>query len=101
MLRTICDAWRQYKSRAKGRYYYKYKTDEERIAKRPTKIPLEEFKVLLQYWGDEEVQVCKFKLTTHILFVNLIILNSKANVFFVGQIYLRLLLRETPGTVKQ
>lgn len=69
-MRSICDAWRQYKSHVKGKHYFKYKNDDERIANKPEKIPLEEFKVLLQYWGDEEVQVCIFPFIIGILFIS-------------------------------
>ena len=41
----------------KTRYYTKYNTDEERLANRPNTIPLEDFELLLKYWGDESVQV--------------------------------------------
>lgn len=52
----ILDAWRGYKSRVKKAHYTAYKTDEERIKNRPDGIPLAEFKLLLMYWGDEDVQ---------------------------------------------
>ena len=41
----------------KEKYYTKYNTDEDRMANRPTEIPLEDFKLLLKYWEDESVQV--------------------------------------------
>ena len=41
----------------KAKYYTKYETDEDRMANRPTEIPLEDFKLLLKYWEDETVQV--------------------------------------------
>lgn len=83
VMMTICDAWRPKKSRVKGKNYYKYDNDAERIKNKHVKIPLEEFKVLLQYWGDEEVQVCIFDFIIGILFLSLIILNFKANVVFL------------------
>ncbi|KAK1386249.1 hypothetical protein POM88_023984 [Heracleum sosnowskyi] len=30
--------------------------DEERLEHRPRNIPLQDFKILLKYWGDEDVQ---------------------------------------------
>ncbi|KAL6582411.1 hypothetical protein OROMI_006425 [Orobanche minor] len=53
---TLNDAWRGYKSRTKGKYYSRLKTEEEIIAEKPEEIPTEDFKILLKYWGDEEVQ---------------------------------------------
>lgn len=41
----------------KERYYKMYETDEDRMANRPNTIPLEDFKLLVKYWGDEAVQV--------------------------------------------
>nr|XP_017228538.1 PREDICTED: uncharacterized protein LOC108203844 [Daucus carota subsp. sativus] len=58
---TLNDAWRVYKSRVKAKHYNAFITDEERIEKRPDDIPLEDFKMLLKYWGDEEVQDMAFK----------------------------------------
>lgn len=45
-----------YKSRFKAEYYTKYDNDEERLKRRPQSIPLEKFKILLQYWGDEKIK---------------------------------------------
>lgn len=52
----MAELWRIHKSRFKVRYYTKYHTDEDRLKNRPQSIPLEKFKVLLKYWGDESVQ---------------------------------------------
>ncbi|KAL6582650.1 hypothetical protein OROMI_004728 [Orobanche minor] len=56
VMRTICDLWRLHKSRTKARYYLSKDNDEDRIANKPDKIPLEEFKALLVYWADEHTQ---------------------------------------------
>ncbi|KAL6584856.1 hypothetical protein OROMI_004145 [Orobanche minor] len=56
VFKTINRSWRTYKSRMKARYYTKYETDEEMMNNRPNEIPLEDFKVLVNYWGDESVQ---------------------------------------------
>lgn len=56
-MHTLNESWRRYKCRLKARYFKKYATDELRIENRPTTIPLEDFKLLLKYWGDETVQV--------------------------------------------
>ncbi|XP_074352079.1 uncharacterized protein LOC141691240 [Apium graveolens] len=45
-----------FKCRVKTKYYNKYETDEERLERRPETVPLEDFKMLLRYWGDEAVQ---------------------------------------------
>lgn len=52
----MAELWRLHKSRIKAEYYSKYETDEERLKHRPLTIPLEQFRVLLQYWGDGSVQ---------------------------------------------
>lgn len=57
MYKTLNDAWRVHKSRMKAKHYKSYNTDDERIENRPADISLEDFKMLLKYWGDEEVQV--------------------------------------------
>ncbi|KAL8094405.1 hypothetical protein AgCh_036076 [Apium graveolens] len=56
VLRTMAELWRIHKSRVKAEYYTKYSTDKERLQNMPASIPLEKFKVLLEYWGDEDVQ---------------------------------------------
>ena len=45
-----------HKSRFKAEYYSKYDNDEERLRNRPQSIPLEKFKILLQYWGHEKIK---------------------------------------------
>nr|XP_017233268.1 PREDICTED: uncharacterized protein LOC108207323 [Daucus carota subsp. sativus] len=55
-LRTIGALWRLHKARIKTDHYHKYDNDDDRLKNRPDVIPVEEFKVLLNYWGDEEVQ---------------------------------------------
>lgn len=57
MLKSIRDCWRGYKSRIKTAHYKAYKTDEERLDNKPDNIPVEDFKVLLRYWADDEIQV--------------------------------------------
>ncbi|KAK1396324.1 hypothetical protein POM88_006187 [Heracleum sosnowskyi] len=54
--KTISTSWRVYKSRVKKKYYKKYETDDDRMANRPNTIPLEDFKLLVKYRGDEAVQ---------------------------------------------
>lgn len=55
-MRTIGDSWRVYKSRVKSRYYTRYDNDADRIKNKPKYIPINQFNVLLQYWGDETIQ---------------------------------------------
>lgn len=56
-MKTIQTAWKGYKARTKRDHYTPYATDEERLQNKPEDIPLEEFKLLLNYWGDPDVQV--------------------------------------------
>lgn len=56
-MHTINESWKQFKCHVKTKYYKKYETDEERLERRPETVPLEDFKMLLRYWGDEAVQV--------------------------------------------
>ncbi|KAK1369770.1 hypothetical protein POM88_035862 [Heracleum sosnowskyi] len=55
-MKTIQTAWKGYKSRTKRDHYTPYATDDERLQNKPEEIPLEEFKLLLNYWGDPDVQ---------------------------------------------
>ena len=56
MYNTLNRAWRLHKSRFKTKHYTLLHTDEERFEKRPDDISLEDFKILMAYWADEEVQ---------------------------------------------
>ncbi|XP_074377422.1 uncharacterized protein LOC141718948 [Apium graveolens] len=56
VMHTINESWKQFKCHVKTKYYKKYETDEERLERRPETVPLEDFKMLLRYWGDEAVQ---------------------------------------------
>lgn len=56
MLRTLRDAWKVFKSRIKKKHYRKYDNDVERLKNKPSDIPLDEFKVLIKYWGSKKVQ---------------------------------------------
>ncbi|XP_074347040.1 uncharacterized protein LOC141685860 [Apium graveolens] len=53
---TLSNAWKLHKARVKKAHYTKYNTDEDRLDNRPNRVPLEDFKILLKYWGDEVVQ---------------------------------------------
>lgn len=53
----MADQFRTYKSRVKATHYTAYASDEERLKNRPREIPLADFKILLNYWADEKVQV--------------------------------------------
>lgn len=73
MNRTLADLWRVHKSRIKKKYYTKYNSDEERLQNRPEDIPLEDFKQLLIYWGDDEIKVLKkIFLVTKYLFIQFV-----------------------------
>lgn len=50
-------AWKLHKARMKQKFYSRYESDEERLENRTERIPLEDFKMLLKYWGDESVKV--------------------------------------------
>ena len=55
----MSDLFRSCKCRLKRDYYRKYTTDEERLENRPREVSLAEWKILLKYWGHEEIQVYK------------------------------------------
>lgn len=57
MEKTIQASWRRYKSTIKKAHYKAFESDEERLEKRPDEIPLESFKMLLEYWNDDTIQV--------------------------------------------
>ncbi|KAK1377997.1 hypothetical protein POM88_024741 [Heracleum sosnowskyi] len=54
--KSMSDHFRSYKSRIKRDYYNTYPTDEERLSHRPEEVSLSDWKILLNYWGDEKVQ---------------------------------------------
>ncbi|KAL8097245.1 hypothetical protein AgCh_030391 [Apium graveolens] len=56
VMTTMCDQSRGYKASIKKDHYSKYDTDELRLQNRPREVPLKDFKILLNYWGDEKVQ---------------------------------------------
>lgn len=41
----------------KAKHYTQHATDDERLEHRLKEIPLEDFKLLIKYWGDESVKV--------------------------------------------
>ncbi|WOG86506.1 hypothetical protein DCAR_0205717 [Daucus carota subsp. sativus] len=53
---TLSVAWKLHKARVKKAYYTKNDNVEERLENRPDRVPLEDFKMLLKYWGDAKVQ---------------------------------------------
>ncbi|XP_063940112.1 uncharacterized protein LOC108225480 isoform X2 [Daucus carota subsp. sativus] len=55
-IETIHASWRGYKCRTKAAHYTAFETDEIRLQNRPDDIPLERFKLLLEYWNDESIQ---------------------------------------------
>lgn len=57
VLKTIQSSWKTRKSRIKKAHYKAFETDEERMENRPNDIPLESFKMLLEYWNDESIKV--------------------------------------------
>ncbi|KAL8105340.1 hypothetical protein AgCh_029216 [Apium graveolens] len=56
VMTTMRDQFKGYKASIKKDHYSKYDTDELRLQKRPREVPLKDFKILLNYWGDEKVQ---------------------------------------------
>ncbi|KAL6586176.1 hypothetical protein OROMI_002820 [Orobanche minor] len=65
VMRTICDLWRFHISCTKAMYYLSKDIDEDKIANKQDKIPLEEFKALLVYWADEHTQDVDAKNSTN------------------------------------
>ncbi|KAL8089227.1 hypothetical protein AgCh_038856 [Apium graveolens] len=49
-------AWKGYKCRIKAAHYTAYTNDDNRLQSRPDDIPLERFKMLLEYRNDDSVQ---------------------------------------------
>ncbi|WOG87627.1 hypothetical protein DCAR_0206857 [Daucus carota subsp. sativus] len=56
VIETIHSSWKTYKSRTKAGHFTAYENDEMRLENRPDDIPLETFKMLLDYWNDESIQ---------------------------------------------
>lgn len=57
VLSSIGVLWRSYKSRLKGRHYFKFNNEKDRWQNRPKIVPDAHFRDLLDYWDLEEVQV--------------------------------------------
>lgn len=87
MLQTIQSSWRTRKSRIKKAHYLAFQTDEERIENRPDEIPLESFKMLLEYWNDESVQVFLFKYA-HLNLSVVFIFDLSDDLFFLHFIHI-------------
>ena len=65
MLNTMRDQFRTHKARIKRDYYTKFKTDDERMKHRPRDVPLKDFRILLDYWGDDNIKVTSTFLCLH------------------------------------
>lgn len=51
----------------KKEHYNRYDDDEERLKNKPETISVEEFKVPLNYWGDDEIKVHRHLYIYHSL----------------------------------
>jgi hypothetical protein len=49
--------WRSFKYATKLKYYYKFKTDEQRLACEPPQVDPNQWKELVKHWGQEEAKV--------------------------------------------
>lgn len=85
VLKSINADWRGYKSRLKAAHYTPYTTDEERLENRPDEIPLEDFKLVLKYWGDEDVQVNKYWGVIYYAFNSIKINQCFLSYFLIGK----------------
>ncbi|KAK1402365.1 hypothetical protein POM88_001970 [Heracleum sosnowskyi] len=56
VIESIHASSRGYKGRIKEAHFTAFDNDEMRLENRPDDIPLESFKMLLEYWNDETVQ---------------------------------------------
>ncbi|KAM7266167.1 hypothetical protein ACFE04_019551 [Oxalis oulophora] len=59
VLRIINDAWRKHKHTIKKKYFDPFKNTKERLKTPPTCIPLDHFKVLINFWRLEKIQHAK------------------------------------------
>ncbi|WOL01386.1 hypothetical protein Cni_G10102 [Canna indica] len=60
VFKIMDEAWRKHKSKIKKEYFDNYVTNSERIKNRPTDIPLEYFKQMIDYWSYELIQdICQ------------------------------------------
>ncbi|XP_019260439.1 PREDICTED: uncharacterized protein LOC109238428 [Nicotiana attenuata] len=50
------DAWRRHKRNIKMKYFNKNATDEDMLQNRPNEIPEVQFRQLIEYWKDSDVQ---------------------------------------------
>ncbi|KAK1380994.1 hypothetical protein POM88_027738 [Heracleum sosnowskyi] len=56
VIESIHASWRGYKGRIKEAHFTAFDNDEMRLENRLDDIPLESFKMLLEYWNDDTVQ---------------------------------------------
>ncbi|KAK1365724.1 hypothetical protein POM88_041285 [Heracleum sosnowskyi] len=56
VIESIHASWRGYKGRIKEAHFTAFDNDEMRLENRSDDIPLESFKMLLEYWNDDTVQ---------------------------------------------
>ncbi|XP_019227198.1 PREDICTED: uncharacterized protein LOC109208527 [Nicotiana attenuata] len=52
----LCDAWKRHKRNIKKKYFDKNATIEQMLQNRPNEIPEVQFRQLIEYWDDENVQ---------------------------------------------
>ncbi|KAM7263468.1 hypothetical protein ACFE04_001151 [Oxalis oulophora] len=60
VLQIISDSWRKHKHTIKKKYFDPFKNTKERLKTPPTCIPLDHFKVFINFWRLEQIQaLCK------------------------------------------
>ncbi|BFG20936.1 hypothetical protein CerSpe_072100 [Prunus speciosa] len=50
-LKVVGNRWRDWKCWLKKEWYDKYETNEERLAITPPQVPIDQWKILVKYWG--------------------------------------------------
>jgi hypothetical protein len=56
-MKSLAVKWRDFKARVKAKYYYPYKTDEERLKHRDRRVLPHQWPILISYWNTKKAKV--------------------------------------------
>lgn len=57
-LKSLGRKWKDWKAKLKIAHYNTHATNEERIADRDERVPLDQWEALVSYWSSAEGEVC-------------------------------------------
>ncbi|GMY13751.1 transcription factor gte1 [Fagus crenata] len=56
VMKSLAVKWRDFKARVKAKYYYPYKTDEERLKQRDRRVLPHQWPILISYWNTKKAK---------------------------------------------